>query len=44
MANGGGKRVVGLSQSRRQGVTCGDDDRVFAVALCSGAKEDGACR
>jgi hypothetical protein len=38
------KRVVGLSQSERQGVTCGDDGRVFAVAFDSGAKEDGACR
>ena len=38
------KRVVGLLESERQGVTCGDDDRVFAVALDSGAKEDGACR
>lgn len=38
------KRVAGLSQSERQGVTCGDDGRVFAVAFDSGAKEDGACR
>lgn len=44
MANGDGGGFVGLSESKRQGVTCGDNDRVFAVALCSGAKEDGACR
>ena len=34
------KRVVHLSQSERQGVTCGDDGRAFAVAFDSGAKED----
>jgi hypothetical protein len=28
---------------KKQGVTCGDDGRVFAVASESGAKEDGAC-
>jgi hypothetical protein len=31
-------------QDKKQGVTCGDDGRVFAVALCCGAEEDGSCR
>ena len=31
-------------QDKKQGITCGDDGRVFAVALCCGAKGDGSCR
>lgn len=43
VANGDGRWIVGLSESRRQCVTCGDDGRVFAVALLCGAKEVGGC-
>ena len=46
MANGGGRQLLASSEGRRQGITCGDDGRGFALALYSGAKkeEDGAYR